>query len=325
MGVNALQKKEEELRNTDHLISSLKDILKRAENDLDGMTEENIYEIFADGKISEQQANDYTNHIHSLKQVISSTPEMIANAEKLREQILQDIQSIKCRYFKTKKLGVGHIITTYIWLPIILILYLLNIIGSVASCITESPMAYFPYLISSCITFICAAFAFVSLITQNEKAYKLIHACCFSLIYGYVVDYIAALMTHEYIIQCIPLGVMVIVLISVLIHNYYRKRQHCLDNPRMGTIINNSENIILNIISAITYCTCILIYSYSIYQMFNISVGYGLFGVFVPIISQFAFLFETGFSSVYAFVLYFACITIIFGFALSILLDDTIR
>lgn len=211
----------------------------------------------------------------------------------------------------TKKLGAWHFIITYIWLPLIILLFILSIFGNIISCVTESVMVYLPYLLSNIIILICSSLACVSLITQNQKAYFLIHACCISLIYGYVIEYIANIITHTNIIQCIPLGLLTIIIISVCIHKYYKKRQHCLDNSRMGSIFRNCENFLCTIIAVVNWCCCGLVYCYSVYHMFKDSIGYGLFGVFVPGISQFVFLFNTGFSSVYAFVLYFTCATFI--------------
>lgn len=220
-----------------------------------------------------------------------------------------------------KKLGAWHFIITYVWLPIMVLLYLLSFISNIVLMFTDSILAHLPNMFMDFTVFATAALACVSLITQNTKAYFLIHSFCLTLLTSYVLEYVSIIMTHKYLGQCIPVAVITMILIFIAIHKYYAKRRPCFDNLRMGTIFTNCEMISVGVAEIITYITGGIVYIYSIYYMFKISIEYGLFGVLLPGVSQLVYLKDAGFLSVYAYILYFAAIFIVYKFVLSLFAD----
>lgn len=287
--------------------------LERVKAELGDLSTGKILEMFDDGDISEEERNRLIEKSRNLEK---KAMEISISLKDVREQKHNIEQAIVNE--KPKKLGGWHIVISYIWLPLTCFMYLIALFSHVVECFSEPLGANIPYLIAYAFTGIVGIFTFISMIQQNQKAYYLIHIFCVSLLYSNLVDYIANLMTLENILYTVPLNAIITAIIFMLIHKYYKNRQDLLDSPRVGSLIRNSNTIIPGIIFFIGMIALPLgIYGDSVYYMFQKSVGYGLFGVFVPVISQFVFLLDTGLVSIYAFNFYFTALSLAFAFVIS--------
>lgn len=216
---------------------------------------------------------------------------------------------------KKKKLGFGHILFAYVWLPITVFIYFVIIIGTIGMCFYEKTfMKYAPDICFSIAVLVTSCALFISMVFKGKGILIVLHTYFVAHLTASVQMYISDIMTHTSIIDCIPLDIALIGVLYLCTLSYYKKREYIFTEERNDILSRNSAVIALFIQIGIAICFDCMLYIYSVIQMFQISSGYGLFGIFAPVISQFAFLIDEGFDSVYAYAFYYAVIATVAGF-----------
>ena len=221
---------------------------------------------------------------------------------------------------KTKKLGIGHVIITYVWLPLCILGCIINIIKGIAT--ININIILTNILLVSCELFvlISSIYAFICLVRRNREAYPLIQLACISMIFsGLVYDIVGLMLALGS--YYLPIATALYTIIYFLIRIYYSKRKEHFNNPQIGSLLRDSEEFVAVLPSIYVYILPFVIYGYSVFYMFQSAIWYGMFGVFVPVIAQLVYLVSTGFNTEYAFLCYFTAI----AFGCTLVMAKTIE
>ena len=226
---------------------------------------------------------------------------------------------------KEKKLGIIHIIITYIILPLGIVSCVLNEIAYIKNLVTNPNLISTAYIICLTLGVVFAFISFISFIQHNTKAYTMLMLYLLARFLDAVIsDIIGVLLSiSKGEVLYIPIAAVVVAIFGFLICRYYKNRIHLLDRPCVSSLFDYSETIISIALWILFVLPPVIIYVYSIYHMFQDSVGYGMFGICVPVISQLVFLGKTGFMTDYAVFLYFTVATYIAVYITYYFMDKT--
>ena len=83
----------EKIDEIDSFIESQKKIFNQAKDDLDDITEDDILKLLNDGEITKEQADESISRIEKLQFIINAVPEAIKNAEKQKQEIMEQLNN----------------------------------------------------------------------------------------------------------------------------------------------------------------------------------------------------------------------------------------
>ena len=86
--------------------------------------------------------------------------------------------------------------------------------------------------------------------------------------------------------------------------------------------MKNALSFIGTTLFIVGYIGSIIVYIFSVWDMFHNDVGAGFFAVFFPIIGQIIWLFITGFTTPYAFCVYCVIAVFLFGFGFTAIAES---
>ena len=202
---------------------------------------------------------------------------------------------------REKKLGIIHILITYVVLPFEIISCVFNDAVYIKNLVTEPDLISAAYVICLTLGALFAFMSFISFIQHNTQAYIMLLMYFLTRILDAVLtDIIGVLSVSEDGIPYIPIAAVIMAIIAILICKYYKNRIGLLNHPCVGSLFEYSEVIISIALWILFVLPSVITYVYSVYHMFQESVGYGIFGICIPVISQLVFLGKTGFMTDYA-------------------------
>ena len=67
--------------------------LTKQKDDLDDITEDDILKLLNDGEITKEQADESISRIEKLQFIINAVPEAIKNAEKQKQEIMEQLNN----------------------------------------------------------------------------------------------------------------------------------------------------------------------------------------------------------------------------------------
>lgn len=264
---------------------------------------------------------DANGELYFCEQIIDGTPK---NVIVKKEIYMQKKAGVYTPEPQNKKLGILHIMITYIILPLMCLGGLFGFIGvsvfiplGVIVHADGSNTTFFeclPNIFSHSFIFAACIVAIVNLHKRTKEGYALIHLALLSIIMVCMTNYISTVMNHERLIECLPFELLVSIIWFFCIHEYYKNRIYCLCGAKITNVFGELVSFLAYIPHLFAYISSFIIYAYSVYHMFGASIGEGLFGLFVPGIAQIYFLFRTGFCTNYAYLCYFAAMAYVFGF-----------
>lgn len=83
----------EKIDEIDSFIESQKKIFNQAKDNLDDITEDDILKLLNDGEITKEQADESISRIEKLQFIINAVPEAIKNAEKQKQEIMEQLNN----------------------------------------------------------------------------------------------------------------------------------------------------------------------------------------------------------------------------------------
>ncbi len=207
-----------------------------------------------------------------------------------------------------KKLGIINYLINFILLPCIIITYTLSLLNNIIYIVlsfNDTALSFVVYEV-----FICFAIFFVIISAiRTTIAIAKCHNTALSWIGSFLILYCAErILSSIYLFASkdnalsfgsILFGLLPFIVISILIFKYYKNRRYNFNQESNG----NGETFI-GFVCITAYLSLLLIEGISLYEMFSQSVGYGLFGLFVPVVSQMIHVFNSGFNSPFAYMIY---------------------
>lgn len=213
----------------------------------------------------------------------------------------------------TKKIGVFHSLNTYILMPFVFVTYIISFIQDVAWVLSDIQynlsISVIPGFLTSSLTILAAVFAFIALINKDKRAVFLEILFLIMHLLDYTVGSIRSVMLangESYAVVGSLIGIFVYLMLSFLAARYYINRQQLFDDERHDLQCSYITHIFIVYFNICMSGLFIAIYGISIFCMFKESVGYGFFGISIPLFSQAQFLFHSGFNTQYAYLFYTA-------------------
>ena len=224
-----------------------------------------------------------------------------------KEVYLQKHAGVYTPKVDKKKIGFGHILFAYVFLPIYTILYFLNSIASIYVLIQEGGgILYAPYVISQMMMAISGFFLFASLIRKDKSMLTMLHIFFTVLILAAIASDIGGFIIHESMMDYIPGSTIISIIFLLIMNKYYTKRvHHFIKDEKTYPMI-----IIMISFSATTFIYSIIIYVYSVVDMFGMSTINGLIALLLPGIGQFIYMGIIGYDTLYTYAFLYAAFAV---------------
>ena len=272
-------------------------------------TENDIQFQEQSGALTNEQAEHNRNLLNKLNAELNQTEAEI----EIRESNIEILENSR------PSLGAFHFILTYIIIPLMIIGSFLDIFNYISNGLSFYGVHLYYFYIVFTAFLICAEIALIKKSTDCIlfiKGYSLFYAATGILLS--VLRCIAGEKSGAVLVLSIILYIGFALLVYSPLAKYYEKRSRAL---RDHTKLMNAF-LVLVPNQILAYLSAIGLYGYSVYCMFMTSIGFGLFGVFVPGISQIVYLVVTGFDTMYAVFCYSTVILFIVNILTTYLIKD---